>query len=114
MQHGCTAKQAGRGNLQKSTGQGDCNPARHLARRFAETRTRRRSCVPLLFDESVRNQSWNEMVSHIPLWHFPFVIAMAVTLLLGLGRRARGVFARSCNLGDAMALSNGTSLAERT
>ena len=70
-------------------------------------------CVPALFDEGVRNQTWGEMFAHIPLWHVPFMIAMAATILLGLGRRAYGVYARSCDLQDAAMLADGISLMEQ-
>jgi uncharacterized protein len=50
-------------------------------------------CVPAIFGDAA--QPLSEHVRNVPAWHYPFILALAVTLLLGASRRIHGALVKS-------------------
>lgn len=44
-------------------------------------------CVPLIFSEQGRAEAVRSGLTNVPAWHWPFIVALAITMLLGIGRR---------------------------
>jgi len=51
-------------------------------------------CVPMVFGEQGRAEGMQSALGRVPGWHWPFIAALGVTLVLGIGRRVMGYFTR--------------------
>jgi uncharacterized protein len=51
-------------------------------------------CVPLIFNEQSRVHAVRAGLQLVPAWHWPFVVLLGITLLLGIGRRIAGLLKR--------------------